>query len=123
MDRTQLAAAIKQRSLLHGDFLLRSRARSGEYFDKYRFDAQPDSLAAIATHLAALIPADIDALAGLLGDRPYMLGDKATSLDASAAGSLINILQAPLETPLKAGAARHANLVAYAERVRAKLKG
>ncbi len=65
---------------------------------------------------------DVDALAGLLGDRPYMLGDKPTSLDASAAGSLINILHAPLDTPLKAGAAKHANLVGYAERMRAKLK-
>jgi glutathione S-transferase len=66
---------------------------------------------------------DIDALAGLLGDRPYMLGDKPTSLDASAAGSLINILHAPVETPLKAGTARHANLVAYADRMRATLRG
>jgi len=48
---------------------------------------------------------DVAALATLLGDRPYMLGDKPTSLDASAAGSLINILHAPVESPLKAGTA------------------
>jgi glutathione S-transferase len=66
---------------------------------------------------------DVDALAGLLGDRPYMLGDKPTSLDASAAGSLINILHAPIESPLKAGTEKHANLVGYADRIRARLKG
>ncbi len=65
---------------------------------------------------------DIDALATLLGSGSYMLGDKPTSLDATAAGWLINILHAPLETPLKAGTARHANLVAYADRMRERLK-
>ena len=71
----------------------------------------------------ALGARDLEALATLLGDRPYMLGDKPTSLDASAAGFLINILQAPIESSLKADTARHANLVAYAERMRAMLKG
>ncbi|MBM3548395.1 MAG: glutathione S-transferase family protein [Alphaproteobacteria bacterium] len=66
---------------------------------------------------------DVDALAGLLGDRPYMFGDKPTSLDASAAGSLINILHAPLETPLKVGTAKYTNLAAYADRIRERLKG
>jgi len=66
---------------------------------------------------------DIQALATLLGDRPYMLGDKPTSLDASATGFLVNILQAPLETRLKADTARHINLVAYAERMRTTLMG
>lgn len=65
---------------------------------------------------------DVDALANLLGDRLYMLGDEPTSLDATAAGWLINILHAPLETPLKAGTAKHANLVAYADRLRERLK-
>jgi len=66
---------------------------------------------------------DVDALAVLLGDRPYMLGDKPTSLDATAGGWLINILHAPIETPLKAGAMKHANLAAYADRIRERLKG
>ena len=66
---------------------------------------------------------DVDALATLLGSGAYMLGDKPTSLDATAAGWLINILHAPLETLLKAGTARHANLVAYADRMRERLKG
>jgi glutathione S-transferase len=71
----------------------------------------------------ALGARDLDALATLLGDRPYMMGDKPTSLDATATGWLINILQAPIESRLKADAAKHANLVAYAERMRKMLKG
>jgi glutathione S-transferase len=66
---------------------------------------------------------DIHALATLLGDRPYMFGDKPTSLDASATGFLVNILQAPLETRLKTDTAQHANLVAYTQRMRGVLKG
>ena len=66
---------------------------------------------------------DVGALSTLLGDRPYMLGDKPTSLDATATGFLVNILHAPLETGLKAATAKHANLVAYANRMRAMLKG
>ena len=65
---------------------------------------------------------DVDALATLLGDRPYIFGDRPTSLDASAAGFLVNILKAPLETGLKTRTAKHANLVAYADRMLAKLK-
>jgi glutathione S-transferase len=70
----------------------------------------------------ALGARDIDALATQLGDRPYMLGDRPTSLDATAAGFLVNILEAPLETKLKADTSRHANLVAYSERMLALLK-
>ena len=71
MDRNQLADTIKQLSLIHGDFTLRSGARSIEYFDKYRFESRPDVLTAIAAHLAPLVPSNTDALAGLeLGGVP-----------------------------------------------------
>ena len=66
---------------------------------------------------------DLEALATLLGDRLFMFGDKPTSLDATATGFLVNILQAPIESRLKADAAKHANLVTYAERMRKMLKG
>lgn len=63
----------------------------------------------------ALGIADIDALAALLGDQTYFLGAKATSVDAVAAAFLANILLVPLETPIKAAAAGHPNLVAYCQ--------
>ena len=65
----------------------------------------------------ALGVADVDALAALLGDQAYFLGAKATSVDAVAAAFLANILMVPLETPIKAAAAGHANLVAYCQRM------
>lgn len=39
MNRTVLARAIVGVSWLRGDFTLRSGAKSAEYFDKYRFEA------------------------------------------------------------------------------------
>jgi glutathione S-transferase len=70
--------------------------------------------------IAALGIADIAALAALLGDRPYFLGEKPTSLDATAMGFLANVLMVDLETPVKTATRGHANLVAYCERMAAQ---
>jgi len=71
MTRAELAAAIRARSRLEGTFQLRSGATATEYFDKYRFESDPALLSAIARELAALVPADIQLLAGLeLGGVP-----------------------------------------------------
>jgi orotate phosphoribosyltransferase len=63
--RDALARRIYDTAHITGDFLLRSGARSNEYFDKYLFEADPDLLKHIAISLAPLVPKDIDALAGL----------------------------------------------------------
>jgi orotate phosphoribosyltransferase len=66
-----LAAQIYDRAHLVGEFQLRSGAVSSEYFDKYRFESDPHLLRQIAQQLWALLPADVDALAGLeLGGIP-----------------------------------------------------
>ncbi len=65
MTKAELAKAIYKASYLQGDFLLRSGQRSSEYFDKYRFESQPHLLAAIADHLAPLVPQETEALAAL----------------------------------------------------------
>ncbi len=65
MNRQELAQKIYEISHLTGEFLLRSGKISNEYFDKYRFEAQPLVLEAIAEHMAALIPADTEIIAGL----------------------------------------------------------
>lgn len=71
MQRQALARAITDRSLVHGQFRLRSGATSTEYFDKYMFESDPRLLRAIAEALAPLVPAGVDALAGLeLGGVP-----------------------------------------------------
>jgi len=64
-DNTPLAKRIYDTAHITGDFLLRSGARSTEYFDKYLFEADPDLLKRIATAMVKLVPPGIDALAGL----------------------------------------------------------
>lgn len=71
MNREALARRIHAAAHLRGEFTLRSGATSDEYFDKYRFEADPALLADIAAALADLVPDDVDALAGLeLGGVP-----------------------------------------------------
>lgn len=65
MSRQILARKIFENCYLKGDFKLRSGLTSHEYFDKYRFESQPEILMAVAEHLAPLVPKNIDALAGL----------------------------------------------------------
>jgi orotate phosphoribosyltransferase len=72
-DRTDLARAIHATAHLTGSFTLRSGAVSSEYFDKYLFEADPVLLGRIAEALAPLVPAGVDALAGLeLGGIPIV---------------------------------------------------
>jgi len=60
---------------------------------------------------------DIDALAVLLGDQPYFLAERPTSLDATTYAFLWQILNAPYASRLKDAALEHDNLVAYTERM------
>ena len=60
-----LADEINSIARLTGTFTLRSGQIASEYFDKYRFEAQPKLLARIAAAMAPLIPADTEVLAGL----------------------------------------------------------
>ena len=65
MTRSQLAAKIFEVAHLTGEFKLRSGQTSKEYFDKYRFEARPELLTAIANQATPLIPTDTQALAAL----------------------------------------------------------
>lgn len=65
LSRHELAKKIFQIAHLTGEFKLRSGKVSNEYFDKYRFEAQPQLLLNIAAQMKELVPKDIDALAGL----------------------------------------------------------
>jgi len=60
-----LARRIHTASHLTGDFVLRSGRRTTEYFDKYRFEADPALLESIAEAMVPLVPADAEVLAGL----------------------------------------------------------
>lgn len=65
METRELAQAIYKVAHLTGEFKLRSGLTSKEYFDKYRFEAQPKILREIAKAMVPLIPAGTQALAGL----------------------------------------------------------
>ena len=71
MDRATLARAIASSATLLGEFTLRSGAVSREYFDKYRFESDPNLLAALAEHMRSLVPPATQVIAGLeLGGVP-----------------------------------------------------
>lgn len=65
MNRQDLCKGIFESSYLRGSFKLRSGQTSSEYFDKYRFEADPKLLKAIAEQMAPLIPKGTEILAGL----------------------------------------------------------
>jgi glutathione S-transferase len=61
---------------------------------------------------------DLSAISNQLAGQPYFLGDTPTSIDASLYGALHNIIECDLETPIKAQALKHQNLVDYCARFR-----
>lgn len=71
-----------------------------------------DEIAAIGQH-------DLDALAAILGDKSWFLGDQPSGVDAVAYGQLANIACVGFTSPMKQVIARHANLTAFIERFRA----
>lgn len=71
--------------------------------------------------VAALGRADVDALAQLLGERPFMMGETPSLLDCTAHAYVANLLIPPFTGPLKDAAQAHANLVAYNQRMLARV--
>src|SRR5919106_3630782 len=66
-----LAAELRHRCLVSGDFVLRSGQRTNIYLDKYRAEADPELLLRAARKMAADIPDGTELLAGLeLGGVP-----------------------------------------------------
>ena len=71
IDRATLASRVGELCRLTGDFTLRSGQLASTYFDKYLFEADPELLAAIAAHMAKLVPDTTEVVAGLeLGGVP-----------------------------------------------------
>ncbi len=64
-NRGALARRVVARAHLTGQFTLRSGASSDSCFDKYAFESDPRLLREIARALAALLPDQADAVAGL----------------------------------------------------------
>jgi orotate phosphoribosyltransferase len=65
MSSDSLAQRVNSIARLTGTFTLRSGQVASEYFDKYRFEADPVLLADIAAAMEPLLPPDTQVLAGL----------------------------------------------------------
>jgi glutathione S-transferase len=63
---------------------------------------------------------DIDALAHFLGKKPYFMGDKPSSLDASAFGILVNTIGCPIESPVKDYALTKTNISDYCKKMQSE---
>ena len=64
--------------------------------------------------------ADISAMVGLLADRPFMLGEDPTTLDASTYAYLSNLIDVDMDTALRAHAMSYPTLLAYSQRMRSR---
>jgi glutathione S-transferase len=66
---------------------------------------------------------DVDAIATMLGEQRYLLGDEPTSFDATGYAFIGNLVHIPQKTELSAHAQSHANLVRYANHMRDRYFG
>jgi glutathione S-transferase len=67
--------------------------------------------------IAELGERSIDALAQLLGDEPYLMGESPSGVDATAFGILASVLAPLFDTPLRRAVEARPNLVAYVARM------
>ncbi len=70
------------------------------------------------TEIELLAAKGIDAVAGVLGDKPYLVGDQPCGADATVFAFMQSGLCAHFDTPIRNAIERHANLVAYVERMK-----
>jgi hypothetical protein len=67
--------------------------------------------------IAELARRDIDALAAVLGEKPYLMGDKPCGADATAFAFAAGLLCPIFAAPSRRAAEEHPNLVAYRDRM------
>ncbi|CAD5374360.1 Glutathione S-transferase [Rubrivivax sp. A210] len=72
------------------------------------------------TEIHAIGCRDITAVADFLADRPFLLGDQPSSIDATAYAFLANLLWVPIDSPIKRQAQAQPNLEAYCRRMKAR---
>ena len=67
--------------------------------------------------------ADVDALATFLGDRPYLVADRASSFDAAVFGLLAPMVYWPMQTPVAQHARAVPSIKAYVDRMKQQCFG
>ncbi|MBI2801647.1 MAG: glutathione S-transferase N-terminal domain-containing protein [Gammaproteobacteria bacterium] len=63
---------------------------------------------------------DIGAIADFLGDKPFVMGATASEIDAIAYAFLANIMNVPIDSPVKDLALKHKNLVDFIARIQTR---
>ncbi len=66
---------------------------------------------------AELAAADINALAALIGDKAFLMGEKPCGADATVFAFVASFLTPVFDTPIRTVAERHANLTGYRDRI------
>jgi glutathione S-transferase len=69
------------------------------------------------SQIVELATRDVEALAAIIGDKPFLMGDRPCAADGFVFGIVTSILTPPLESPIRAAMQKHANLIAYRDRV------
>ncbi len=69
----------------------------------------------------SIVAEDLRVAAEILGEKPYFMGDKPTSIDAVAYAIFANMIRIPVSHRLQDLAKRHKNIVDYVDRMEAKL--
>lgn len=64
---------------------------------------------------------DVDAIAQIMGDKPWALGSEPSSYDATVMAFLWHMLAQPTDNPLTRAVKRHPSLVSYVERTKQHL--
>lgn len=59
-------------------------------------------------------------MADFLADKPFMLGQAPSSLDATAYAFLANLLWSPVDSPIRRHALARPTLEAYCQRMKAR---
>ena len=69
------------------------------------------------SEIEALGIRDIDAIAAFLGEKPYLMGNEPCGADATIFAFVAGALCDRFQTPIRPATERHANLVAYRDRL------
>jgi glutathione S-transferase len=71
-----------------------------------------------AAEIHAIGARDVGAVADFLADKPFLMGEQPSSLDAVAYAFLANLLWAPVDSPIREAARARPKLASYCERMR-----
>ncbi|GJG93035.1 glutathione S-transferase family protein [Cupriavidus pauculus] len=70
--------------------------------------------------MTAMAVQGVKAIADMLGDKPYLMGDRPCGADATLFAFAVSLQSPVFETPIRAAAESHANLQRYLARMRAE---